>query len=92
MEFNNFRILDSLNNELLVDGSVDFSKKDQVSADLEIGSSNLQVLNRKEEKNATFYGDVFIDSKLSIKGPVTSPVLKGRHITGKGDRYLLQTK
>ncbi len=93
MEFNNFRVLDSLNNELIVDGSVDFSTKGQVSADLVITSSNLQVLNRKDEKNATFYGNVFIDSKLSIQGAVTSPVLKGKIKLARGtDIYLRQSE
>ena len=93
MVFNDFSVLDSLNNELLVDGSIDFSIKNQVTADLEIGTSNLQVLNRKEEKNATFYGDIFMDSKLSIKGPVTSPVLKGKILLAKGtDIYFRQTE
>ena len=68
MILNDFTVLDSLDNKLLVNGSVDFSNKLSVNTDLEIASSNLQVLNRKDEKNATFYGDVFIDSKLSIKG------------------------
>ena len=64
-----------------------------VNTDLEIASSNLQVLNRKDEKNATFYGDVFIDSKLSIKGTVTSPVLKGKILLAKGtDIYFRQSE
>ncbi len=93
MVFRNFKVLDSLNNELLVEGFVDFSKKSQVSADLEITSSNLQILNRKEDKNSTFYGDVFIDSKLSIKGLVTSPLIKGKVILAKGtDIYFRQAE
>jgi translocation and assembly module TamB len=84
MVFSNFKILDSLSNELLVNGFVDLNNKSQVLADLEIASSNLKVLNRKDEKDATFYGDVFIDSKLSIKGPVSSPVLRGKITLAKG--------
>lgn len=93
MVFSNFMVLDSLNNELKVDGIVDFSNKSQVAADLEITSSNLQVMNTKEDKNATFYGDVFIDSKLSIKGAVSSPVIKGKITLAKGtDIYFRQSE
>ena len=93
MVISNFMVLDSLNNELQVDGFVDFSQKSRVSADLEINSSNLQILNRKEDKNATFYGDIFIDTKLSIKGAVTSPVLKGTITLAKGtDIYFRQSE
>jgi hypothetical protein len=93
MILNDFTVLDSLDNKLLVNGSVDFSNKLSVNTDLEIASSNLQVLNRKDEKNATFYGDIFIDSKLSIKGTVTSPVLKGKILLAKGtDIYFRQSE
>jgi translocation and assembly module TamB len=93
MVFRNFKVLDSLNNALLVQGFVEFSDKNKVSADIEITSSNLQILNRKEDKNSTFYGDVFIDSKLSIKGLVTSPVLKGKVILARGtDIYFRQAE
>jgi hypothetical protein len=91
MIFNNFKVLDSLNNELFVEGDVDLSKKNQISTDLRITSSNLRILNTREEKNSSFYGDIFIDTRLSIKGPVASPVLKGKITLAKGtDIYLIQ--
>jgi translocation and assembly module TamB len=78
MVFNHFRILDSLNSELLVDGYVDFSNNKSITTDLQVSSSRLQVMNRQDDEDATFYGDIFLDSRLSLKGPVTSPVIKGR--------------
>lgn len=91
MVFKDFKVLDSLSNELSVDGNVDFSNKNLILTDLEISSSNLQIMNRKEDKNSSFYGDIFIDSKLSIKGSVTSPVLKGKIVLMRGtDIYLRQ--
>ncbi len=93
MEFREFKVLDSLNNELRVDGSIDIGNKNQILADLDISSSNLQIMNRKEEKNTTFYGNVFIDSKLTVKGPVASPVLKGKIVLAKGtDVYFRQSE
>jgi hypothetical protein len=89
--FEKFKILDSLNNELLVNGSIDFSNKKSVTSDLEITSSNLQVMNKKEDKNSALYGDIFIDARLSIKGPVASPVLKGKITLSEGtDIYFRQ--
>ena len=91
MVFKDFDVLDSLDNKLSVNGSVDFSQRNSVTTDLEIGSSNLQILNKKEDKNATFYGDIFIDTKLSIRGLVSSPVLKGKITLAKGtDIYFRQ--
>ena len=76
MILNKFKVLDSLGHQLFIDGSVDFRNKNSVLADLAISSSNLQVMNRPEEKNATFYGTIFVDTRLSVKGPVTSPATK----------------
>jgi translocation and assembly module TamB len=73
---NKFRVQDTLNKELLVDGFVDFSKK-LVTADLNISSSKLQVMSRGDDENASFYGDVFVDSKFSVKGPLTNPTVNG---------------
>jgi translocation and assembly module TamB len=80
----NFKVLDSLNHELLVDGDVDFSNRKQVMADLSVIASNLQVMNKKEDNSSSFYGKIFIDSKLSVRGPVTSPLLKGKIILKRG--------
>jgi hypothetical protein len=76
--FDNFTILDSLKHELNVDGNIDYSNIKSITADLGINSSNMQIMNKNEDKNSSFYGDIFIDSKLTVKGPVTNPVLKGK--------------
>ncbi len=74
----NFTILDSLDNKLFVDGTIDFSDPKDIYTDLEISSSDLQVMNRNEDDNSTLYGQIFVDSRLSVKGPLTNPDLKGR--------------
>ncbi len=82
--FHKFKVLDSLDNELLVDGYIDFSNKGSVNTDLEISSSKLQVMNRSGKENASFYGDIFIDSRLSFTGPLTNPVIKGEILLSEG--------
>jgi translocation and assembly module TamB len=89
MVFNKFRVLDSLNNELLVDGSLDFNKSKSVSTDLEITSSKLQVMNRTEKENSSFYGNIYIDTHLFIKGPISNPDFKGKIILTGGTEIFL---
>ncbi|MCD4770711.1 MAG: translocation/assembly module TamB, partial [Bacteroidales bacterium] len=84
MIFNNSRVLDSLNNELFIDGSVDFTNTKSIETDLEISSSELQVMNTGEDEKSSFYGNIFIDSRLSVKGPLLSPVLRGEILLSKG--------
>ncbi len=82
--FDKFRIFDYLNNELLVNGSLDFSKSKSVSTDLEITASKLQVMNRTEKENPSFYGNIFTDTHLFIKGSLSNPELKGKIILSGG--------
>jgi len=84
MVFDKFIILDSLKNELLVNGSLDFSNTKSVSTDLEITASKLQVMNRTEKENSSFYGNIFTDTHLFIKGPLSNPELKGKIILTGG--------
>jgi translocation and assembly module TamB len=88
---NNFKVLDSLNNKLQINGSVDFTDRKSVLSDLDILTSDLQIMNKNEEKNSSFYGKIFTDSHLTVKGPVASPVLKGKIVlTGGTDIYFRQ--
>jgi len=76
--FNNFRVLDSLGKPLIVDGNLDFGDNKPVTADLNISSSKLQIMNRGEQDNKSFYGRIFVDSEFSVEGPVNQPSVDGR--------------
>ena len=88
----NFTVLDSLDNKLFVDGTIDFSNPKDIYTDLEISSSDLQVMNRDEEDNSTLYGQIFVDSRLSVKGPLTNPDLKGRIFLTGGTEIFFSMK
>jgi len=78
LTFNEFSVLDSLGKSLVVDGILDFRDNKPVTADLNISSSNLQVMNTGEEDNNSFYGRIFVDSEFSVEGPVKKPTVEGR--------------
>ena len=82
--FDRFRILDSLDNKLLVDGFIVFGDHWSPFADLEVSSSTLQVMNRSEKEDVPLYGDIFIDSRLSFKGPLVNPDIKGQILLSEG--------
>lgn len=84
MIFNKFNVLDALNNRLIVDGYIDFSNDWYPMADMEVKSSNLQVMNTDGKDKAPFYGDIFIDSRLSMKGPFSKPVVNGNIVLTGG--------
>ncbi len=90
--FDKIRVLDSLKNELFVDGSLDFIKPKEISTDIEVSSSKLQIMNTTEKENASLFGKIFIDSRLSIKGPLTSPKLKGKILLTGGTEIFFKQK
>lgn len=75
--FNEFTVMDTLDKPLKLDGYIDFRKPAPVMTDLNISSSELQVMRRDKNSRAPFTGNIFIDSRISIKGPLTRPDIGG---------------
>lgn len=86
--FNQFNVLDSLNNDLQVDGYVDFTNRQSPNAHLDITSSGIQLMNRSAEAVGPLYGNAYIDSRLTIRGPVQRPDIKGNlQLSGRSELY-----
>ena len=75
--FNNFTVLDSAGNEAFLDGIVYTSDFKEYRLDLELRADNFQVLNSTRDHNKLYYGDLFIDTRMSIKGTPDAPVVDG---------------
>ena len=58
---------------LLLTDRFNIGKPGEIISDLEILSKNLQVMGSTEEENPTFFGNIYVDSRLSFKGPLTGP-------------------
>jgi translocation and assembly module TamB len=82
--FNQFVVLDSLRKRLNVIGKINMNSKPNPTADLQITSDNLQVMNTTEKDNPAFNGDVFINAKLNIVGPVQNPSISGNLVLAGG--------
>ena len=79
-----FTVLDSLGNNLILDGYVDVRNEGPISTNLQVTASKLQVMNKEDDGNASFYGNVIIDSRMSMKGPLNNPVIKGNVTLAEG--------
>ncbi len=82
--FDEFHVLDSLNNTLDINGYIEIDNEWKVYTNLDIGSSGIQVMNTSGENQESFYGDIFLDSHLSLIGPVKKPVIKGNLLLSRG--------
>lgn len=77
INFDRFTIYDQKNNELVINGKVltpDFRK---YGFDLKIDADNFRAINSKPKDNDLYYGDLFLDAHLAVKGSIDSPVVNG---------------
>ncbi|SOE21020.1 Family of unknown function [Spirosomataceae bacterium TFI 002] len=77
VSFDNFIILDSLNQKLKLNGKVNWSDLDKVNYDLALDTKNFLLLDSKKGVNQLYYGKANIDANLSIKGIGEKPTVGG---------------
>lgn len=78
IRFNRFAVKDSANNELTLDGLAATSNFTSYDLDLTLRADNFGALNSTRKDNDIFYGKLFFDSNLRIRGTETAPEIDGR--------------
>ncbi|MHC0446171.1 translocation/assembly module TamB domain-containing protein [Flavobacterium sp. 3-218] len=77
ISFDKFSLLDENDNELFVDGDIKTTDFKAYNFDLLVQADDFRAINSKAKDNDLFYGDLFLDTKLNIKGNLDSPVVDG---------------
>ena len=85
--FKSFNILDSLNNEAIINGTVGIEKFDNATFNLTVTTNDFMILNTTAVNNKLYYGRVFLDSKISIKGDQNLPVINATIDIEKGSHF-----
>jgi hypothetical protein len=75
--FRDFLVMDSLKKRLHLNGAINLDDPRNITADLEITSDRLQVMNTTAKENPVFNGQVFVNSKLNLTGTVQKPSITG---------------
>ena len=73
IHFDHFTIKDSSNNTAVIDGAVyttDFSK---YRFNVDIDADDFQVVNSQKKDNPIYYGKLFIDTKIRVRGDMNKP-------------------
>jgi translocation and assembly module TamB len=76
--FRNFTMLDSLNQKLVFDGSVDWSNLEAISYRLSLNTSNFLLLDTQEQDNELVYGKLKLDANLRLAGVGEKPNIEGK--------------
>ncbi|GAA4336847.1 hypothetical protein GCM10023149_45960 [Mucilaginibacter gynuensis] len=75
IRFNDFTLVDSTGNKAVVSGSVYTKKYTDYAFGLDIRTDNFRVINSTREDNKLYYGKLFLNSNIKIRGTMTSPVV-----------------
>jgi hypothetical protein len=75
IRFNDFTLVDSTNNKAVITGSIYTKTYTDFAFGLNINSNNFRVINSSKADNKLFYGKLFLNSNIKIRGDMAKPVV-----------------
>ncbi|WP_026898579.1 translocation/assembly module TamB [Daejeonella oryzae] len=87
IQFDSFTLVDSIGNEAVVDGTVFTNNFLDYRFGLTARTENFKVLSSTKKDNKLFYGNVFLNSDLRIRGDMNSPEVDGSVKINKGTNF-----
>lgn len=75
--FNDFILRDSANNKLAVNGAIYTQTFTDFRFNLEVDADNFMAINSTSKDNELYYGKLFFDTRLRIKGNLDNPIIDG---------------
>jgi translocation and assembly module TamB len=78
IRFDQFQIRDSANNPLTINGMAATRNFMNYDFDLDVRADNFRALNSTKRDNKLFYGQLYFNTNLKIKGTEAAPAIDGR--------------
>ncbi len=78
ISFDDFEISDENNNKLVVKGDVLTENFRDYGFNLNINADNFRAINSGPQDNDVYYGKLFLDTNISVKGDLNQPIVEGR--------------
>jgi len=75
IQFNNFTMVDSLGNKAVVAGTVYTQTYTDYRFGLDITTNNFRVINSTQDNNKLYYGQLYLDSRITVRGDMDKPVV-----------------
>ncbi|WP_281636140.1 translocation/assembly module TamB domain-containing protein [Flavobacterium marginilacus] len=75
--FDTFTFYDENDNELALSGTIQSPDFRNYNFNLKVAANDFRAIHSKASDNDLFYGDLFFDTKLDIKGTLESPIVGG---------------
>ncbi len=87
ISFSNFTIKDEKDNDLVLNGYLNSEDLTNLEFDLTVKADNFKAVNSKEKDNKDFYGELFLDNDLQIKGTMNNPIVDGKIKVNKETKF-----
>ena len=87
IHFDTFTLVDTAGNKAVIDGSVYTTNYRDYRFGLDVVTDDFRVLNSTKLDNKLFWGKVFLNSNLRIRGDINSPVVEGSVKINKGTNF-----
>jgi hypothetical protein len=75
IRFNDFTMVDSTNNKAVISGTIYTKKYTDYAFGLDINANNFRVINSTQADNKLFYGKLYINTNVKVRGTMASPVV-----------------
>jgi hypothetical protein len=75
IRFNDFTLIDSTGNKAVVSGTVYTKTYTDFRFGLDINTNNFRVINSTQADNKLYYGKLYLDSRIKIRGDMNKPVV-----------------
>jgi len=75
VRFNDFTLIDSLGNKAIVTGTVYTKTFTDFDFGIDINANDFRVINSTQADNKLYYGKLFVDSQIKIRGDIDKPVV-----------------
>lgn len=74
---NNFTIEDEKNNLLTINGNIATTDYRDFGFNMNITAENFRAINSKAKDNDFYYGDLYLDADLNVRGTLEAPIVNG---------------
>jgi hypothetical protein len=75
IRFNDFTLVDSTNNKAIISGSIYTKTYTDFAFGMDINATNFRAVNSTQADNKLFYGKLFIDTRIKVRGNMAKPVV-----------------
>ncbi len=84
---NKFRIKDEKSNDLTIEGKINSTDFSNLGFNLSIDADNFNAINSAAKDNDLYYGNLFLDNHLKVKGTMNSPIVDGNIKINKDTKF-----